>query len=72
LEATPPDLLALIAFLRKQPTDREIASGLLANGRLPMERLTQYVELIKRMRIEVVEWLQAKGSPYIKNEVRAC
>lgn len=72
LEGAPADVLALISFLRSQLKDREIASGLLANGRLPLAKLPEYVSLIKRMRAEVLTWLRAKGSPYIKNEVRTC
>jgi len=72
LEEMPSDVLALISFLRSQPTDREIASGLLANGRLPFAKLPEYVSLIKRMRAEILTWLRSAGSPYIQNEVRAC
>ncbi len=66
------DLLALIAFLRRKHSDREIAAGLLGNGTLPLDQLSSYVNLVKRMRTEVLTWLRAKGSPYLKNEVRAC
>jgi hypothetical protein len=66
------DLLALIAFLRRKHSDREIAAGLLGNGTLQLERLSSYVDLVKRMRTEVLTWLRAKGSAYLKNEVRAC
>jgi len=66
------DLLALIAFLRRNHSDREIAAGLLGNGTLPFDRLSSYVNLVKRMRIEVLTWLRAKGSPFIKKELRTC
>jgi hypothetical protein len=66
------DLLALIAFLRRNHTDREIAAGLLGNGKLPFGCLSSYVDLVKRMRVEVIGWLRAKGSPFIKKELRAC
>lgn len=72
LENMPADVLALLAFVRRNPSDREIAAGLLGNGTLPLERLSAYVELVKRMRAEVLVWLRAKGSAYLKNEVRAC
>jgi len=72
LEDTPSDVLSLVSFLRRSPSDREIASGLLANGRLPMDKLNDYVALVKRMRAEVLAWLRSAGSPYLKNEVRAC
>jgi len=68
----PGDVLALVSFLRRNPSDREIASGLLGNGNVPLDRLPLYVDLIKRMRMEVLAWLRSKGSAYLKNEVRAC
>jgi hypothetical protein len=72
LDSTPIDVLALLAFLRKNPADREIAAGLLSNGILAIDRLSLYVDLVRRMRAEVLAWLKVKGSPYLKNEVRAC
>ncbi len=66
------DLLALIAFLRRGDTDREIAAGLLGNGSLPLSSLSEYVDLVKRMRSEVLTWLRATGSTYLKNQIRAC
>lgn len=66
------DLLALVTFLRRNHSDREIAAGLLGNATLPFEHLSSYVDLVKRMRVEVLTWLRAKGSPFIKNELRAC
>jgi len=66
------DLLALIAFLRRNDSDREIAAGLLGNGLLPIENLSDYVNLVKRMRSEVLVWLKASASEYLKNEVSTC
>lgn len=72
LENTPVDVLALLAFVRKDPTEREIAAGLLGNGALSLDRLPQYVDLVKRMRVEVLIWMRAKGSAFLRKEVRAC
>lgn len=66
------DLLALIAFLRRGDSDRAIAAGLLGNGELPLGSLAEYVELVKRMRFEVLTWLQSSGSVYLKNQIRGC
>jgi len=66
------DLLALVAFLRRNDSDRKIEAGLLGNGLLPIDRLSDYVDLVKRMRSEVLTWLRANGSEYLKNEVRTC
>lgn len=70
--AARADLLALVAFLRNNLSDREIAAGLLSNGALPFEHLFSYVDLVKRMRSEVLTWLKAKGSQYIKDQIHVC
>lgn len=72
LDGMPVDVLALVSFLRSNLSDREIAAGLLGNGSLPMSQLASYVDLVKRMRGEVLDWLRTKGSRFIQNEVRAC
>jgi len=72
LDSTPTDVLALVTFLRSKPSDRQIAATLLGNGKLPLEQLSLYVNLVKRMRTEILAWLRTKGSAYLKNEVRAC
>lgn len=72
LADTPVDMLALGTFLRRNYSDREIAASLLGNGALPLNRLPAYVDLVKRMRAEVLTWLRASGSPYLKREVGAC
>ena len=68
----PADVLALVTFLRKNPSDRDIAGILLGNGPLQSDRMVDYVDLIKRMRTEVLAWLRAKGSPYLIGEVAGC
>jgi hypothetical protein len=72
LAHTPVDVLALLAFMRRKLSDREIAAGLLGNGMFPLNRLPLYVDLVKRMRAEVLVWLRASGSAYLKSEVCAC
>jgi len=72
LSYTPVDVLALLAFMRRNFTDREIAAGLLGNGVLHMNRLSLYVDLVKRMRAEVLVWLRASGSAYLKKQVLSC
>lgn len=68
----PTDLLAMLAFLKKKHSDREIASEMLANGPIPIEHLQSYVDLVKRMRAEALGWLRAKGSSYLQGEIRSC
>lgn len=72
LDSTTSDVLALISFLRTQYQDREFAAGLLAQGPLPLDRLSDFVGVVKRMRAEVLVLLRAKGSRFIQNQVRAC
>ncbi|WP_146209203.1 Qat anti-phage system QueC-like protein QatC [Coraliomargarita sinensis] len=68
----PDDPLALIAFAKKPLSDREIAARLLGNGRLPFEKLPEYVDLVKRMRQEVLAWMHAVGTPQILRGVPRC
>lgn len=70
--AAKSDLLAIIAFLRRDDSEREIKAGLLGNGSLPICDLAEYVDLVKRMRSEVLAWLRASGSTYLKNQIRSC
>jgi hypothetical protein len=70
LEKTPSDVLALIAFIRRNPLQREIAAGLLGNGILPMDKMPSYASLIRRMRNEVHQWVSAKGSAYLRECIR--
>ena len=62
LSHTPADVLALMAFMRRKLADREIAAGLFGNGMLPLNQLPLYVDLVKRMRSEVLAWIRASGS----------
>ncbi|MDX1973468.1 MAG: Qat anti-phage system QueC-like protein QatC [Candidatus Sumerlaeia bacterium] len=66
------DLLALVAFLRRGDSKLEIAAGLLGNGQLPLESISEYIELVERMRSEVLTWLRASGSKFLKKEIRGC
>lgn len=65
--AARADVLALTAFLRRQDSARSIASGLLGNGQLPIDEISDFVHLVERMRSEVIVWLQDKGSRFLKN-----
>jgi 7-cyano-7-deazaguanine synthase in queuosine biosynthesis len=57
-----PDFHALLGLIRRNPSVHEIAKSLLANGRLPIIRLTDYASVVRRMLDEVVAWLGTKGS----------
>lgn len=56
------DFHALLGLIRKNPTNHEIARSLIANGRLPIDRLNDYAGVVRRMLDEVTAWLAAKGS----------
>jgi 7-cyano-7-deazaguanine synthase in queuosine biosynthesis len=72
LADTPDDLLALLAFLRSNLTDRQFAAGLLGNGSLPIDKLPLYVDMVKRMRKEVLNWLSGVGSKFLKSKLPKC
>ena len=57
-----PDFHALLGLIRKNPTIHDIARSLIANGRLPIDRLNDYAGVVRRMLDEVTAWLAAKGS----------
>jgi len=69
LDGMPDDVLALASFIRRNDSDMEIASGLVANGSLPTGTVMSYVDVVKRMRSEVQVWLRARGSRYLQNLV---
>ncbi|MBT62419.1 MAG: hypothetical protein CML13_04315 [Puniceicoccaceae bacterium] len=68
----PNDPLALLAFLKQPLADREIASRLIGNGRLPFEKLPDYVDLVKRMRQEVLTWVHSVGASAVLRGVPRC
>ena len=57
----PNDLRAVLAFLRRKPTRREIEGLLVVNGRLDLERLVEYSNLVDRAMGEVRELIRAKA-----------
>ena len=57
-----PDFHALLGLIRKNPTERQIAKSLLANGRLELGDLKEYSALVRRMISEVSIWLSEKAS----------
>lgn len=57
------DLHALLGLVRENPTERQIQKTLIANGRLKMDELVDFAQVVCRMVNEVAEWVAAKGSP---------
>lgn len=57
------DVLALEAFVKARLDRKDIARGLLANGRLAPAKLPDYVALIERMRTEVRDWMSHVRTP---------
>jgi len=64
------DFYALLGLIRRNPDDAEIARALLSNGRLPIAKLDEFVEVERRMIEEVRSWLSAKASKAIKKYAR--
>lgn len=64
------DFYALLGLIRRNPDDAEIARALLANGRLPISELDDFVAVERRMIEEVRSWLSAKASKAIKTYAR--
>lgn len=57
-----PDFHALLGLLRSNLTPEAIRVRLLANGRLPIDKLNDYAAVIQRFIEEVSRWVVAKGS----------
>jgi 7-cyano-7-deazaguanine synthase in queuosine biosynthesis len=62
----PADLRACISFLQRNPTHREIGTLLLTNGHLPVERLSEYSDLVVRAFEEIRQMLRDKGTTELK------
>lgn len=62
-----PDILAFIDYMKKPLTIEDIEKNLLVNGTLPLEKVREYANVVKRTRTEINEWISDKGSVEIKN-----
>lgn len=63
---TPNDLRSYLAFLKRNPSSREISSMLMANSRLDASMLSEYSETIQRTMDEIRVLLTDKAAPDIK------
>lgn len=57
-----PDMPALISYLKRNLTLRDIELGLLVNGPLPLDQLTNYARVVMRTREELKEWIKDNSS----------
>jgi len=62
-----PDVPAFIDYMRKSLTIEDIEKNLLVNGTLPLEKVSEYADVVKRTRSEIRKWIREKGSIEIKN-----
>lgn len=60
------DLLALVSFLRRDLTAAEVSRTLTCNGSLPANRLVRYVDVVRRMRVEIRRWIETKAQHHLK------
>ena len=65
-EGRDDDLLALLSFLRRDLTPADVSRTLACNGSLPANRLAQYADVVKRMRVEIGDWIETKGQHLLK------
>jgi 7-cyano-7-deazaguanine synthase in queuosine biosynthesis len=65
-EGGDDDLLALLSFLRRDLTPADVSRTLACNGSLPANRLAQYADVVKRMRVEIRDWIETKGQHLLK------
>lgn len=62
------DFNACLNFLKRELSDTDIRTELLVNGIKQLDKLDQYVELIKRSRAELTKWINKTGNNSLKNE----
>jgi hypothetical protein len=47
----------------------KLKKNLLVNGTLPLEKLSQYADVVHRTRKQITAWIRDKGSIEIKNKL---
>lgn len=62
-----PDLPALVSYIRKNISIRDIERGLLVNGHLSLDKLNEYANVVNRTRDEIKQWIRDNASSEIKN-----
>lgn len=61
-----PDLPALVSYIRKDISIKDIERGLLVNGHLSLEKLNDYANVVNRTRNEIKQWIRDNASSKIK------
>ena len=62
----PNDLRACFSFLNRDPSKEDIASMLMANGRLEEHRLSDFASMVQRTMDEIRQLLRDKAVPDIQ------
>ncbi len=61
-----PDMPALIYYLQRDLSIRDIELGLLDNGPLPLNKLNSYAQVVMRTRNELREWIKDSSTAEIQ------
>jgi 7-cyano-7-deazaguanine synthase in queuosine biosynthesis len=62
------DMGAMLNFLKKPLTLKEIKNELIVNGIKDLEKLDKYADLVKRTRLELGEYINKFGNPVLKSK----
>lgn len=62
-----PDAAAFFDYMKNPLSIEDIERNLLINGALPLEKVSQYAEVVNRTRNQIKSWVRDKGSDEIKN-----
>jgi hypothetical protein len=62
-----PDMPALFDFLKRGLTREEIKRTLIVNGSFDPHEIDDYASLVERVRIEIKNWIKAKGNNTLKS-----
>lgn len=64
-----PDMPAFLDFLAHDLSKKEIEANLLCNGSLPLDELSNYADVVVRVREELKQWIEDKGNEEIKHRI---
>lgn len=64
-----PDMPAFLDFLAHNLSKKEIEANLLCNGSLPLNELSNYADVVVRVREELKQWIEDKGNDEIKYRI---
>lgn len=64
-----PGVAAFLDYMKQPLSVEDIEKNLLVNGTLPLEKVSQYADVVNRTRNQIAAWIKEKGSDEIKKNL---